>query len=230
MIPMDLSQELERVADLYRGQGYDVTVRPSLDQLPSFAEDFKIEIVGRRGAEGVLVAVRKDRDEVAADTNMQRYAEITGTQPGWRFDFAILEAENPRARKVRGAPEFSGDDIARSLEQAGELSHMGFARFAVIPAWAALEAAMRIRLRAWGQEAGWGSAPRQMLKELYSGGALSPDEFSRIEKASQLRNQIVHGFASQPIEAGTSEVAVVQLLSEVAGRLVSESQPTKQPV
>src|SRR6476660_1437036 len=107
---MDLLQELKRVADVYRGQGYDVTVRPSPDQLPPFAKDFKVEIVGRRGAEGVLVAVKKDRDEVAADGNMQRYAEITGTQPGWRFDFAILEAENPKAREVRGAQEFSGDD------------------------------------------------------------------------------------------------------------------------
>lgn len=225
---MEISQELERVADLYRGQGYDVTVRPGPDQLPQFARDFQIEIVGCRGTEGVLVAVRKDRDEVAADADMQRYAEITAAQPGWRFDFAILEPENPRAREVRGAPEFSGDDITRSLEQAGELNRMGFTQFAVIAAWAALEAAMRMRLRASGQEAGWGSVPRQMLKELYSGGAVSPDEFSRIEKASQLRNQIVHGFTSQPIEAGSSGAAVVQLLSEVARRLASESQPVKQ--
>src|SRR5260370_1248892 len=32
---------------------------------------------------------------LAADTNMARYAEITSSQPGWRFDFAILEAEDP---------------------------------------------------------------------------------------------------------------------------------------
>jgi hypothetical protein len=79
---MDLLQELKRVADAYRGQGYDVIVRPNPDQLPPFAKDFNVEIVGRRGAEGVLVAVRKNRDEVAADNDMQRYAEITGTQPG----------------------------------------------------------------------------------------------------------------------------------------------------
>jgi uncharacterized protein YutE (UPF0331/DUF86 family) len=227
---MDLAQEVKRVADVYRGQGYEVIVHPSHDQLPQFAKDFRIEIVARRGGDGVLVAVRKNRTEVAADSNMQRYAEVTGTQPGWRFDFAILEAENPVAREVRGAQEFSRDDITRSLDQAGELSRLGYSRFGVIAAWAALEAAMRMRLRAEGQEIGWGSAPRQMLKELYSAGAFSPDEFHQVEGASQLRNQIVHGFASQPTESGKSEAAVVELLSDVARRLVSESQTVKRPV
>ena len=59
------------MADLYLGQGYDVNVWPSPDQLPPFARDFKVEVVARRGTEGVLVAVRKDRDAVAADANMQ---------------------------------------------------------------------------------------------------------------------------------------------------------------
>lgn len=221
---MDLSQELDRLADMYRAQGYDVAVRPRPDQLPPFARDFRVEIVGHRGGEGVLVAVRKDRDEVAADTNMQRYAEITGSQPGWRFDFAILEAENPRAREVRNSPEFSSDDITHSLEQAEELSRNGFTRFAVIAAWAALEAAMRMRLRASGQEAGWESMPRQMLRELYSGGDLSPEEFSKIEEASHLRNQIVHGFAANPVEADNSEAAMANYLGEVARRLARESQ------
>ena len=220
---MDLEQELNRVADPYRARGYDVTVRPRPDQLPPFAKDFRVEIVARRAAEGVLVAVRTNRDELAADGDIQRYAEVTGNHPGWRFDFAILEAENPKAREVRGSREFSSDDVSQSLEQAGELNRLGFSRFAVIAAWAALEAAMRMRLRALGQEAGWGSMPQQMLRELYSAGALSPDEFRRVETASQLRNQIVHGFALQPAQAGNSEAAVVQLLSDLARRLVSES-------
>ncbi len=225
---MDYEQELNRLADIYRGHGYDVTVRPGPDQLPPFARDFRVEILGRRGAEGVLVAVRRNRDEVAADSDMQRYAETTGAQPGWRFDFAILESEQPNAREVRGAKELSQDDINKSLEQARELSRMGFTGFAVVAAWATLEAAMRMRLRALGQEAGWGSIPRQMTRELYSAGALSPDEFRRIESASQLRNQIVHGFASQPAEPGDSEAAMVEVLSGVAHRLVNESQPAAQ--
>ncbi len=226
---MDLEQELNRVADTYRARGYDVTIRPHPSQLPPFAKDFRVEIVARRGGDGALVAVRKNRDELAADNDMQRYAEVTGGQPGWRFDFAILEAENPNAREVGGSQEFSRDDVAHSLEEAGELGRLGFSRFAVIAAWAALEAAMRIRLRALGQKAGWESMPRQMLKELYSAGVLSPDEFRQAETAAQLRNQIVHGFSLQSTEAENSAAAVVQLLSDLARRLISESPPATQP-
>lgn len=226
---MDKEHELNQVVTFYRGQGYDVTVQPRADQLPPFAKDFRVEILGRRGTEGVLVAVRKNRDEFAADRDVQRYAEIIGTQPGWRFDFAILEAENPSSREGRGAREFLAEDITRSLEQAKELSRIGFTQYAVIPAWAALEAAMRMRLRAFGQKAGWGSKPREMVKELYSAGAFTPDEFRRIEAATQIRNQVAHGFTPQSPPSGDSETELVQLLSNVADRLVNESQHAKQP-
>lgn len=225
---MELTEELNRVADAYRGQGYNVTVHPAPDDLPAFARDFKVELLGQRGGEGVVVAVRRNRDEVAADADMQRYAEVTGTQPGWRFDFAILEAENPKARELGGTQELSERDILKSLEQAEALSRMGFSRFAVVAAWAALEAAMRKRLRGFGQEAEWPSMPRQMLKELYSAGELSPDEFHRVDMATRLRNEIVHGFAPRLSNADYSEASEVQFLSDLSRRLVSELQPEAQ--
>ena len=226
---MDLEQELNRLADGYRHQGYDVSVRPNPDQLPSFAQDFEVEIVGRRGDEGVLVAVRKNRNAVAADSNMQRYAETTAAWPGWRFDFVILEAETSAARAIPGAKEFSVEEINQSLEETRALSRNGFTRFAVVAAWATLEAAMRMRLRDFGQEANWRGNPHPMIKELYSAGALSPDEYGAIVRASQLRNRIVHGFASQPAESGDAEASTVQILCEVAHRLINESQLAKQP-
>jgi HEPN domain-containing protein len=232
---MDFEYELQRVADVYRSQGYDVTVRPVPGLLPPFAADFRVEIVGRRAADGVLVAVRKNRDALAADADVQRYAEVTGGQAGWRFDIVVLEGENPNARDIRGGRDLSGDEIAHSLEQAGELGRSGYAKFAVIAAWAGLEAAMRLRLRAAGREAGWGSKPREMLKELYSAGALTPEEFRNVEIASQLRNQIVHGFApnpgggENPAAAVEDQLSAVRVLSEVTSRLVSESQAAALP-
>jgi uncharacterized protein YutE (UPF0331/DUF86 family) len=224
---MDLGEKLMALAESYRSQGYDVAVRPDPDRLPPFARNFRVEIVGRRGAGGVLVAVRKNRDAVAADGELGRYAEVTGAQPGWRFDLAVLEGEEPGARDRDGAHEFSEAEIAESLNQADELSRIGFTRLAVVAAWAALEAAMRMRLRASGQEAGWGSVPRQMVRELYSAGALSPDEFRRVDAAVRLRNQVVHGYA--PVGgAGEPEPAVVGLLADVTRRLVAESQPAEQ--
>jgi hypothetical protein len=67
-----------------------------------------------------------------------------------------------------------------------------------------------------------------MLRELYSAGILSPDEFQRIDLAAQMRNQTVHGFSARPADAATSGTDVVGFLIEITRRLVSESQPARQ--
>jgi hypothetical protein len=225
---MDLELELKRVADSFEAQGYKVTVRPKPENLPDFAKDFHVEIVARRGTEGVLLAVKKNRGEVEDDTDLQRHVEITGEQPGWRFDLAILEGDSPMGRRMRDIRDYSGEDINRSLSEAEQIAAMGFVRAAVISAWAALESSMRMRLRAAGESAEWGASPQVMMNELYSSGILTSEELRRLEGLSNLRNQIVHGFSSPTSEEGFLNTGVVPFLSEVARRLVLESQSVKQ--
>lgn len=222
---MDFEQELNRVAEAYGRQGYQVTIRPTTEALPLFARDFEIEILGRRGDEGVLVAVKEDRDDVAADTNLARYAEITNLQKGWRFDFAILEAEKPGSREIGGAIDFSEEDIEKSFFESLDLLRQGFVRAAVITAWAGFEAAMRLWLRAAGEKAGWESSPRSMLNEIYSNGVINVEEFRKIETLSRVRNQIVHGF----ISSLASEGEAVHFLCEIGSRLIEESRNAKLP-
>ncbi len=222
---MDFEQELQRVAARYTGHGYQVTIRPKPEDLPSFAKDFQIEILGKRGNQGVLVAVKKDRDEMAADSNLTRYAEVTGLQKEWRFDFAILEAENPSAREIDGAQEFEAGDIVKAFDESLEMARLGFFRPAVITAWAGFEAAMRLRVRAAGERTGWGSSSRSMLNVLYSNGVLDIEDFRRLETLSRVRNQIVHGFLSSLAADG----GAVQFLCETGGRLVEESRNAKLP-
>jgi hypothetical protein len=189
------------VARAYADQEYQVVLHPTAAQLPDFARDFKLEILAPRGSGGVLASVKKNRGEMAADPEMPRHAEVTGEQPGWRYDFTILEAEQPGAQEARGAQDLSGEDIHQTLSEAEEMARLGFVRAAVLTAWSAPEA-LRMRLRAAGEAAGWGTPPREMLNELYSSGVLSLDEFTQLERLSQVRNQIVHGFASPASEGG----------------------------
>lgn len=222
---MNFDQELKRVTDLYTRQGYQVTVHPRPEDLPEFAHDFRIEILAKRGDEGVLISAKKNRGGLAADSNLPRYAEITRTQKGWRYDLAVLEGDDPTGPRGRNAREFSRDDINKVLADAEKMVRLGFDRPGVITAWAALEGTMRMRLRAAGEEAGWGAMPRVMVNELYSSGIVSVDEFQELERAYELRNEIVHGFASPSPDSG-----VVQFLSDVARRLVADSEQVKQAV
>ena len=217
---MDFEQELSHVASTYASQGYEVTIRPAAECLPPCAKDFKIEILGRRGDGGVIVAVKKDRDQVASDANLAQYAGTTSSQKGWRFDLAIVESEQPNTREIDGAAELSEEDIEKSFDESLELTSKGFHRPAIITAWAGFEAAMRLRLRAEGEQAGWGSSPTSMLNELYSTGIIDASEYARLRSLALLRNQIVHGFASPD----ASQAGTVPFIGQVGRRLVMESQ------
>ena len=75
-----------------------------------------------------------------------------------------------------------------------------------------------MKLRADGRPARWGSPPRTMLNELYSSGVISVDELPKLEKLFRVRNQIVHGFLSDP----SSEGGAVDFLCDVGRRLIQE--------
>jgi hypothetical protein len=220
---MDYEQELNRVADRYTSNGFQVTLHPTSADLPVFARDFKVEIVGKRGSGGVLVSVKKNHEEMQADKDMPRYAEVTATQPGWRYDFAILEAEDSVASETRGALEPSPEEITKTLASVDRAIQAGFLNSAFLVAWAMLEAAMRRRMRASGEPVGWGTQPRSMLNALYSNGILPTEDSPRMESAWRLRNEIAHGFAARPIDPAT-----VRFLLETANRLLDESEAAKQ--
>jgi hypothetical protein len=221
---MTFDQQLNSVADSYKAQGYQVVVRPGPGDLPAFAKEFKVELVGRRGTEGVLVAVKPTRDDAAADSELPRYAEIIGGQPRWRFDLAILQPENPNARELGDAQEPSEEQLSQLLDQGGELATQGYVYQALITAWAAFEAAMRRRLRAAGEEVEGGTSTRTMLNELYSSGIIPTADFRKLEGLYQPRNAMVHGFRYPKVEP-----SAVQFLIETARRLLAESEAAKQP-
>src|SRR5262249_54343290 len=119
---MDFEQRLKLLADSYTSKGDQVTVRPNPEELPPFAKGFKVETLARRSEEGVLVSVKKNRAEFEADRDIPRYAEITSSQPGWRFDFAILEGEGPMEREGRDAQEPSDEELDQQLAAAEGLA------------------------------------------------------------------------------------------------------------
>jgi len=220
---MNIEQRLNQVADRYRAQGYKLVVRPGPDDLPVFAKDFKVEIVAKRDDGCVLSSAKKSQSDLQADREIPRYAEITEKEPGWRFDVIVLGSESEPMPEKREAKEPSEDDIRRALGDVERMLQAGFVPQALIAAWAVLETAMRRRLQANGEEVGWGSSPRTMLNELYSGGALQSSVFRDLEGLFQARSAIVHGFTTPVIDK-----SAVQFLVEIAGMLLDESRAAKK--
>jgi hypothetical protein len=221
---MNMEQRLSDRAHRYRSLGYTVVVRPGPEDLPPFAKDFKVEILARRDDGSVLAVAKGSPFELEADPQVPRYAEVTNRQPGWRFDLFVLGPDSQPAAGNREAKEPQEEEIRSDLDAVQQLLQAGFLEQALVAAWAALEAAMRRRLRAEGEEVGWGTSPRTMLNELYSSGVLSTRVLRELEGLFQLRSAIVHGFSAPVVEASS-----VLFLVDTARRLLTESQLAKHP-
>jgi hypothetical protein len=183
---MSLETDLERVAAQYRAEGYQVVVRPGDDLLPTFAAGFRPDLLATRGAEGVLVRVKRDRSDLEADPDVSRQAEVTNAQHGWRYDLVVLSGETPLHRALRDGSEPTVEQIEAMLEEAETLC-AGTPRAGFVLAWAGLEAAMR---RA-AQRAGIGGAPgtflSTLIRELYAAGWLSLEDFRRLDRLRHAR-------------------------------------------
>jgi hypothetical protein len=221
---MNIEQRLTNLADRYRTLGYQVVVRPRPEDLPPFAKDFKVEILATRDDGSVVAVAKGSPSELEADPQVPRYAEVTNQQPGWRFDLFVLGPDSQPALGKREAKEPQEEEIRSDLDAVQHLLRVGFLEQSLVAAWAALEAAIRRRLRAEEEEAGWGTSPRTMLNELYSSGALSTRVLRDLEGLYQLRSTIVHGFSAPVVEPSS-----VLFLGDTARRLLTESQPAKQP-
>ncbi len=216
----DFDRRFERLVKQYQQKGYDVVVHPTPEQLPDFAKAFVVEIVARRGGQGVLVAARRSRTELAADQQIAGDVDLTNQQPGWRYDLAILGEDPPNPREIRDARELMPPEIDQAFADSARMVALGFFDSAFMTAWGGFEAAMRHRLRAAGSRVGWGSDPETMLGELYSNGMMEADEFRQVEALVAVRNQIVHGYLSSLGSDGES----VQFLCDLGHRLIAESQ------
>jgi len=224
---MDFEQRLSDLAERYRAQGYTVTVHPAPADLPDFAKDFKIEILARRGDVSVLASVKNTQFDLQADLDLPRYAEVIGEHPGWRYDLIVLGPAIPATVDRLQAPEPSDDEIHRWFDDIERMQQAGFVRQAFMAGWALLEAAMRRRLAAQGEPPGWGSSPKTMLNELYSGGLLKTNDFRSLDGLLHERKAIAHGFApvvSSPLVAS----AAIQLLVDTARSLLDESRAAKK--
>jgi hypothetical protein len=216
---MEFEEELENVANQYRGEGYAVIIHPDAAQLPSFAADFRPDLLATRADENALVKVKRDRAHLQEDPDISRQLEIIEKHRGWRYDVLVLHGDDPVRRLARKVGEPSLAQLQEMLDEAERVLQSATPRAAFVLAWSGLTAAMRRTAQRAGLNGKPGTQPVVVLQQLYANGPLSLEDFRQLDELRLVWMAIVNGLAPVSVDAG-----MVQTVVAVARRLLAESE------
>ncbi len=190
-------QRAREVAEAYRHKGYEVVEAPAPEHLPAFLAGYHPDLLLRKGEEAIVVAV-KSRASLAHDTHVRELARLLRTKPRWHFELIVV-GEAERVRPPAGTHPFDRTDILRGLEAAERLRHAGFADAALLPAWAAAEATVRLLTDEEGLVLEQ-SESLALLKHAAMHGVISREEYHFFTQVMAYRNALSHGFQPRDFE------------------------------
>lgn len=192
------TRRVEQIANEYKDKGYEVVVEPEVRQLPGPLAGFRPDLVVRRGDEVVVIEV-KSRASLG-DPRLQALAEAVRSQPGWRFELVLLRPE----LGPPGTREWTDADVMHTLSQVETLLGSGHQEAALLLAWSAAEAALRLLAHKERLELEREDAP-YLLKLLVSRAALTRAQYDLLWDVLQSRNAVAHGL--KPPELDPAKIA-----------------------
>ena len=207
---------IERIADHYRREGYEVRAGPAAEPLPSFLGGFRPDLIAQADADHVVVAVRS-RKELAVDAELTFAATAITAEPGWRLD-VFVGGEDDWVQPWAEATEPTDADIDAMLRSARRLLALGEIGSAYLIGWAAAEATLRAVARANGLQASTRDASG-VIQSLQFEGLLNDGEVAHLEGVLGVRNALAHGLRTKAAtDSALSEMLDVtaQLTHELA--------------
>lgn len=186
---------VQKTAEEYRRQGYEVEQGAPLEFLPGFRADLLVQ----KDDEMKVVAV-KARQSLTADPSIAKVARLLESKPCWTFEL-LLVSEPERVDSPEGISSFGAEHIAKRLKEAEKSLQVGLPEAAFLLAWSALEAAMRGLVEAGGIPVTHITSPRFLLDQATFHGSISRDEYAELNRMLKYRNVIVHGFGTDDFDA-----------------------------
>ena len=170
MITLEKKQVLDRVAERYRSEGYEVILAASTGALPVEIDHLResVDLIAHRSDEWVVIEVKR-RDELY-DINPLAIA-IQRNLPEWRYDLVVYPPGGVDDIPLE-AGEPSSEYVESLLKKSQELLGFNKTRASLLVGWSAAESAMRTAARRENLPIGDGD-PRFVLKTLYSNGIVS---------------------------------------------------------
>jgi REase_AHJR-like len=199
------NQTVKRLASEYRAKGYEVVAEPSLNERPAFLQDYQPDLIARGQEESIIVEV-KVGTEVAHGARLQPIAQRIAAHPGWRFSLVVVSPERSADTQGTDKEALSLDLAKDQVKRANLLAEQGMLDASLLLLWGAVEAALRhILTRAHLPIRSLSTSI--ILRELFSAGELSRDQFEIAMKALPIRNSLAHGVSIALGQADIDDLA-----------------------
>lgn len=219
IIPMN-RQYVKEIAAEYRKKGHEVIEYPTPEQLPDFMDGFTPELLVRIGDYTKVVEVMGGHPH-SRDRRPGDLARLLADKPDWGHELALI-GKMEGLQLPEDALSFDRDHILQNIETANELLKSGFHREALLTAWAALEATVRIRNKLEGIPPDHLSAPAILSQAVYY-GAISTNDHTALNELRKYRNAVAHGFKLDGFDP-----VIVRKLNRMVKRLLPSVKAMEQ--
>ena len=186
-------EQLLKVAEEYRNQGYEVAFHPNPEDIPVFLKNYRPDMIVRRGDESVVVQINSASSLNSSSTQyLSSLAEVVEKQQGWRLEFVMINPEDAPITLPQSEGSLQIQDIEARLSVAKQITTQNL-ESAVLYSWSLVEATLR--LLAEKEELSLKNFnPQYLVKYLTYEGVISRSDYQLLMNALSLRNTIAHGF------------------------------------
>lgn len=187
------SQAIAKIADDYRRRGYNVVITPTGSDVPEFLAGYQPDIIARSPTESVVVEVKVGTRTSVAE-RFREIAERVNRQPGWRFSLVYVSPSEPD--QLMEADPAPLPQLEQRAREADSLLQANQPDAAFLLYWSTLEGGLRLLGRR-AQLPLENLPSSALIRELYSSGELSREEFDTLMRLLPVRNRLVHGLVGR---------------------------------
>ena len=196
--------KIKEVAEQYRRDGYEVILAPDPSRLPFDLGEYRPDLIARKEGQGFIVEVKTNAKRISLD-RLRTIAEEVRRHRGWRFVLVTAQDVTSEVFPGEDGDQPSWAEIDQRTNHAARLIEQGDTEAAYLVLWIAFERMLRLqaRLIALPVER---LGPSVMIRQLYSLGELSIEQFETALACQQMRNRVVHGFSGQDLAGATEQL------------------------
>ena len=213
-LPKTEEELAEQLAQKYRREGYEVIVEPGPKDIPFDLGGYRPDLLVQKGETGFVIEVKSTADRISIDT-LSSVADEVRKHPGWGF--LLVTGHDVASNGLKGMDydAISLDEISNRIDHARRLEETGDSEAAFLIFWISLEKLLRFQAiqTAIPVER---LSPSIIIRQLYSRGELSIQQFDAALECLNTRNRLIHGFRVGDLETSTHRLKtlVIELLAE----------------